>query len=104
MPLDGGDKYAPIALMASNAKMTINGGYLARVDFDKLGRVQAQLQTEIEHGAYLPDTLYVFNTPQSWATAKANFKGEGFIGTVDNYHVIAPQWHGCTTTCGASPD
>ncbi|MFM0372934.1 DUF6311 domain-containing protein [Paraburkholderia aspalathi] len=104
MPLDAGDKYAPIALMASNANMTINGGYLARVDFDKLGEVQAQLQDTIEHGTYLPDTLYVFNTPQNWAIAKANFKGNGFIGTVDNYHVIAPLWHGCTTSCGASAD
>jgi hypothetical protein len=102
MPLDGGDKYAPIALMASNASMTVNGGYLARVDFDKLGGVQKQLQTTIEQGTYSADTLYVFNTPQNWETAKAHFKGDGFLGTVDGYHVIAPHWHGCTTTCGAS--
>ncbi|MBC8741977.1 hypothetical protein F6X40_36155 [Paraburkholderia sp. UCT31] len=101
MPLDGGYTYVPIAFMASNAKMTINGGNLARVDFDKLGQVQAQLQDTIEHGTYSPDTLYVFHTPQSWATAKANFKGDGFVGTVDNYDVIAPGWHGCTTSCGA---
>jgi hypothetical protein len=101
MPLDAGENYAPIALMASNAKMTINGGYLARVDSDKLGVVQAQLQATIEHGTYSPDTLYVFNTPQNWAIAKANFKGDGFIGTVDNYQVIAPNWHGCTTSCDA---
>jgi hypothetical protein len=58
------------------------------------------LQDTIEHGTYSPDTLYVFHTPQSWATAKANFKGDGFVGTVDNYDVIAPGWHGCTTSCG----
>ncbi|MDE1181858.1 DUF6311 domain-containing protein [Paraburkholderia sp.] len=102
LPLDGQDTYAPIALMASTAKMTINGGSLARFDFGKLAEVQTQLQDTIAHGTYQPDTLYVFNTPQNWAIAQANFKGDGFIGTVDGYHVIAPQWHGCTSSCGAS--
>lgn len=104
MPMDAENRYDLIAFMASNANMTINGAFLARVDFDKLGKVQAQLQDTIAHGTYSPDTLYVFNTLQNWAAAKTNFKGDGFIGTVDNYQVIAPQWHGCTVSCGAAAD
>lgn len=98
-PLDGGEQYAPIAFMAANARMTINGGYFARVDFDKLHAVQDQLTREIATGDYRADTLYVFFKDDQWEKARAGFRGDGFLGYVDGFRVVAPQWRGCTDTC-----
>lgn len=99
LPLDGGERYAPIAFLASNAGMSINGGYFARVDFDKLKAVEDDLLRVIETNAYRNDTLYVFNKETHWRTARARFSGNGFIGYVDGYRVVAPAWTGCVDAC-----
>ncbi|MDR8772443.1 hypothetical protein FEP92_02830 [Burkholderia multivorans] len=99
LPLDGGDRYAPIAFMASNAGMSINGGYFARVDFDKLRKVEEELLGEVNASVYRHDTLYVFNTEKNWNVARSKFKGDGFLGLVDGFRVIAPDWKGCVKEC-----
>lgn len=99
LPLDGGAQYAPIALLASNARMSINGGYFARVDFDKLKTEENGLLAAIQTGNFRTDTLYVFNTDAHWNTARNKMASSGFAGYVDGYRVLAPAWQGCTRTC-----
>lgn len=99
LPLDGGEQYAPIAFLASNARMSINGGYFARVDFDKLKAVEDELLTAIETGNFRRDTLYVFNKDTHWNKARSNLGNNGFAGYVDGFRVLAPAWQGCTRAC-----
>jgi hypothetical protein len=99
LPLDGGERYAPIAFLASNARMNINGGYFARVDFDKLKAVEDELLASIGTGNFRTDTLYVFNKDTHWNTARNKLAGRGFAGYVDGFRVLAPAWQGCTRTC-----
>ncbi|WP_456282552.1 DUF6311 domain-containing protein [Cupriavidus sp. JZ107] len=99
LPLDGGERYAPIAFLASNARMSINGGYFARVDFDKLKAMEDELLAAIETGNFREDTLYIFNKDTYWNKARGTLGGNGFAGYVDGFRVLAPAWRGCTQTC-----
>ncbi len=99
LPLDAGERYAPIAFLASNERMSINGGYFARVDFDKLKAVEDELLAAIETGNFREDTLYIFNKDTYWNKARKNLGGNGFAGYVDGFRVLAPAWRGCTETC-----
>jgi hypothetical protein len=104
MPLDGTDKLGPVAYLASNHGMTINGGYLARFDDRNLDQAQLELMKAIQSGDFRPDTLYIFYKDQYWNEARAHFKGNGAVGVVDSYRVIAPDWKGCSQTCGMYDD
>lgn len=104
MPLEGDKKYGPPAWLASKNGMTINGGYLARVDGQRLDEVQQKLVQTVRSGDFRSDTLYVFFNSEYWNEARAHFKGDGAVGVVDTYRVIAPGWQGCTSTCGMHDD
>jgi hypothetical protein len=92
--------YGPLALLASDHRMTVNGGYFARVDPIKLLAVQEGLRNAIEKGIFRSDTLYVFNDDALWSDAMDTFDRNGFIGTVDGLKVVAPGYHGCIEKCG----
>ena len=100
LPLDDIKNYVPVAFLASRNGMKVNGGYLARVDGNRLQEVADELVRTVRSGDYRPDTLYVFFNNEYWNEARAHFKGAGAVGVVDSYRVIAPEWRGCTTTCG----
>jgi hypothetical protein len=104
MPLDAQDAYGPIAYLASNNGMSVNGGYLARLDARKLDEVQRQLTNAMATGNYRNDTLYIFNKDAYWNTARQHYSGDGAVGIVDSYRVIAPGWSGCTKSCGIRAD
>lgn len=103
LPLDGMEKYGAIAYMASKNGMTVNGGYLARVDGKQLDAVQQTLLNTVRSGDYRNDTLYIFFNDEYWNEARAHYRGDGAVGVVDTYRVIAPGWRGCRDDC-VTPD
>ncbi|WP_156477183.1 DUF6311 domain-containing protein [Collimonas arenae] len=99
LPLTYPWEYFALSLFASNNGMSINNGYFARVDLDKLGAVQRQTAETVFTGRYDPQTLYVFfHDPLSsalWEQAKLNAGPDDFMGEVDGYQVLAPGWRRC---------
>jgi hypothetical protein len=92
--------YAPLALLASDHRMTINGGQFARVDPAKVAAAQNEMRTTVQCGRFRADTLYVFNDADLWEQAIDTFDRNGFVGTVDGLKVVAPNYQGCRAACG----
>ncbi|RJF99472.1 hypothetical protein D3871_13755 [Noviherbaspirillum saxi] len=92
--------YGPLALLASDNRMSVNGGYFARIDPIKLSSAKEELRAAMEAGRFRSDTLYVFNDRALWAEAVDNFNQDGFIGSVDQLNIVAPGYRGCLTACG----
>lgn len=89
-----------ILTYASNNRMSVNGGSIARITPSDLDAVQQNLRQVVAANNYRDDTLYIFTRDDAWNEALDKFH-EGFIGVVDGYRVLAPHWKGCTTTCHA---
>ncbi|MEO6918270.1 MAG: DUF6311 domain-containing protein [Collimonas sp.] len=91
--------YFPIALLASNHRMSINNGYFARLDMQQLVALQRQTVATVFAGAYVPQTLYVFlRDPISdilWQQARSGAGPADFVGEIDGYRVLAPGWRSC---------
>ncbi|MEO6918272.1 MAG: DUF6311 domain-containing protein [Collimonas sp.] len=91
--------YFPIALFASEHDLSINHGYFARMDKNKLLALQQQTSEMVFGGNYDPHTLYVFHEdPLSvafWEQAKRSAQPGDFLGAFDGYRVLAPGWKDC---------
>ncbi|MQR02429.1 DUF6311 domain-containing protein [Glaciimonas soli] len=99
MPSSYSYDYFPVALFASEHGMSINHGYFARMDTNKLQLLQRQTSATIFTGNYDPHTLYVFyKDPLSvalWEQAKLTAGAGDFFAVFDDYRVLVPGWKNC---------
>jgi hypothetical protein len=99
MPATDPEGYFPIALLASNHRMSVNNGYFARTDTGKLVALQRHMAETVFAGTYDPQTLYVFlRDPIStalWEQAQRSARPADFVGELDGYRVLAPGWRSC---------
>jgi peptidoglycan/LPS O-acetylase OafA/YrhL len=99
MPSTDPTGYFPVALLASNHHMSINNGYFARTDMNKLAALQRQTVETVFTGRYDSQTLYVFlRDPISnilWEQARSNAQPADFLGELDGYRMLAPGWRNC---------
>lgn len=89
--------YAPvnwkeISYFAVKNGMSTNGGYWARHNEIAEFEYSENIKKEIENDAYNVDTLYYFNDDEYWELAKKNSSSRHFIGKVDNYRILAPNY------------
>ena len=99
MPAAYSYDYFPIALFASEHGLSINHGYFARMDVNKLLVLQRQTSEAVFAGNYDPHTLYVFfRDPLSialWEQSKLTAGPTDFVAAFDQYQVLAPGWKSC---------
>jgi len=103
IPTEDTPNVGPVLLFAADNRMSVNGGSMARVDPTTLAALQDELRDAISENRYRADTLYIFTNTELWNEAITKLHGGSFKGQVDGYRVIAPNWNGCTRTCGAVP-
>ncbi|MBT4434885.1 hypothetical protein HOD02_01085, partial [bacterium] len=89
--------YAPvnwkeISYFAVKNGMSTNGGYWARHNEIAEFEYSENIKKEIENDAYNVDTLYYFNDDEYWELAKKNSSSRHFIGKVDSYRILAPNY------------
>jgi hypothetical protein len=101
-PTEDTQNVGSLMLFASEHRIAVNGGSIARIDPVKLASLRDELRQTVAQNSYRSDTLYVFLRDDLWDEALDRYTG-GFKGVVDGYRVIAPGWQGCSSACGAAP-
>jgi hypothetical protein len=63
------------------------------MDEAKLAVHRASLFRQIELGQFDPKALYVYENDGLWATAALGVSDDDWVGTIDNFRIIAPSWN-----------
>jgi hypothetical protein len=100
-PTEDTQDVGSLMLFASDHRIGVNGGTIARIDPVKLAALQDDLRQSVAQSSYRNDTLYVVLRADLWEEAVDKYTG-GFKGIVDGYRVVAPNWDGCSSSCGAT--
>jgi hypothetical protein len=70
--------------------MSVNFGYFARVDTEKLIAARNATEAAVAGNRLRPDSLYVFESDALWNIASAQPRPADFVGVVDGFRIIAP--------------
>jgi hypothetical protein len=97
VPHSEGD--SQLALLAARRGMSINSGYLARIDGNRLQALRVAMAQEVGGGRFRDDTLYVFENEALLQQAAAAAGPGALAVSVDRYHVLAPDWCRGTVPC-----
>lgn len=89
-PQNMAPNYAPLAYFAVTHGMTINVGYFARVDAQRLDASQQRVASDIDAGRFDNDALYIFNDTHQWIAAQQVTGGDITACVVDGLYVVAP--------------
>jgi len=87
--------FIPLVEYAAINKISINMGYFARVDENKVKAAQSKLTKELLSGNFDPSALYVFEDKKLWIVAITNLKNGDLAGELDGFKVLAPRLNTC---------
>lgn len=107
MPAVYSPDYFPIALFASEQRLTISHGYFARIDQNRLVTEQRKAAEAVFTGRYDPQTLYVFLgdalSLSLWEQAKLTAGPDDLVAELDGYRILAPGWKHCSECQRSNP-
>ncbi|MES2187015.1 MAG: DUF6311 domain-containing protein [Pseudomonadota bacterium] len=83
---------AALALMASRHGMSVNSGYLARIDAERMEAVRLATERELLEGRFRADTLYIVDDDVLWVRLLPQLSPADLAADVDGHHVLAPAW------------
>lgn len=87
--------FIPWVEYAALHDLSINMGYFARVDENKVKAAQSKLTKELLAGDFDPSALYVFANTKLWNVAITNLKNDDLAGDIDGFNVLAPGLNTC---------
>lgn len=97
LPHNAPDDFLAWALFAHAHGMTINAGYFARYDEERLGEARAVLLRTVTKQRLDPDSLYVFEDAKLWKAATARLLDTDVAGVLDGFRIVAPRLAACRT-------
>jgi len=94
-PGNGPKDWLPICQFAAMNGMTINMGYFARMNSEKVDQAGARLTDTIINSAFDPEALYVFHDNVTWTFAStwnhSLLSSNDVSGVMDGYRILAPR-------------
>jgi hypothetical protein len=93
--------YEVFAYFAGTHGMATDAFYAARMDQQKLQKAKRDAQDAVHKGKYTPGALYVLEKRDE-ARARRNLHDGDFLGRVDGFLILAPNW-GCRAACRPAP-
>ena len=81
-----------IAYFAASNNIKINSGLVARYSFSSKEIANQKYFLQIANGNFDNDTLYIFDDENWWIKAKNSSAKIDFIGEIDNYKILAPNY------------
>jgi len=87
--------FLPWVDYAAEHRLSINMGYFARVDENKVKAAQSKLTKELLAGDFDPSALYVFADKKLWNVSIINLKDDDLAGVLDGFNVLAPGLNTC---------
>lgn len=87
--------YAPFSFFAATNKMTINIGYFARVDPEKVNSMRSDIINSLQTGKFDQSALYVFNDRSLWLNSQSLLSDKDKSAEVDGFFIVAPGWLDC---------
>lgn len=88
-------EFVPLVEYAAIHDLSINMGYFARADENKIKAAQSKLTKKLVAGDFDPSALYVFEDEKLWNVAILNLKDDDLAGKLDGLKVLAPGLHTC---------
>lgn len=84
--------FVPLVEYAALNDLSINMGYFARVDEDKVKDAQSKLTRELLAGKLDPKALYVFEDERLWDISIRKLHEDDWAGVLDGFKVLAPHF------------
>lgn len=92
------------SFVAARNQISINQGYFARFDVRAVVQTIRNTRNELDDGKWRNDTLYVIHEAldAQWIWERLSQQSRPYLfARVDGVWVLAPDWDGCSLTCGA---
>jgi hypothetical protein len=97
LPRNAMDTHFPWTSFAVEHGMSVNYGYFARVNLDRVHQARDALENAILRNALDPDSLYVFENLGLWRVALAQVRPPHVAGVLDGYRILAPGLADCAS-------
>ena len=88
-------EFVPLVEYAAVNDLSINMGYFARFDENKIKAARVKLTNELLAGDFDPKALYIFNDKKLWNIAIRKVHDDDLAGVLDGFKVLAPNLNTC---------
>jgi hypothetical protein len=95
LPCNNTFGFIPLVEYAAAHDLSINMGYFARVDEDKIIAARSKLTNELLAGNFDSKALYVFEDEKMWDVAIRKLHDDDLAGVLDDFKVLAPNLKTC---------